>query len=298
MTAEGLLWIAALSPLAIFTAIAVHQAAARRRARLPMWRALATFARRHDLSLRECLSAPYGVPEAHGEIGGRPFDFRVAPGKSAVPVRTVVALGHRVPFHWNVYITRGNVSRWVIGSPRWEEAFLGAGMKDRQVRITSPRATTVARLRDRLRPEDVDAIRRSVNADGFYAASVEHTKVEVHLSFLLEDALAPDRTVADALALADAVESCFAPEEMLADPGRVLPWRTWPARATDSVLMVVLMVLAGFLAVLPLAGSPDVAGVVLLEGLAAILFAMAGSRLWASWLGPEERRILAEFAAA
>ena len=296
MAADPRALVVLLLPMGLMVAILVHQARARKRAKRPMWEAVAAFARRHGLSVGECPGAPYGVPEAYGDLHGRPFHLRVIEGKASRLIQTSIGFATRVPHRAEVYVTRGSVSKYAIGSPRWHQAFLGPPPRSSQVRITSPVPRAVAKLQGKLGPEGEARLRRLVDGEGFYAVAFRSGKSELRAEFLVGDSVAIERWAADLLAATEAVESCVDPDA-LEELTPIVPFRTWRARWTDTGIQIFLIGIAGFLAALPLlSGGVPWEAWAFLSAAALLLAVIAGSRIWASRLGPEERAILAEFA--
>ncbi len=286
-----------LIPLFLLGGLVVAQAFHRRKSRLPMWRAFATFARERGLTVRECVTSPYGLPELYGRVSDRPVDIRTAEGKSAVPVRTVISVSHRIRMTGDVYFVRGTTTAWTLGSPRWTQKLLGGSRKEDQIRFTGKEKGEVDRLVHLATNGILDQFLRISRADSFYAGAIRDNRIDVQLAGIQTDSRTIEAVVRDLVALAASLETHASRGNLRGTLPEVAPKKPLLGRrASDTGIMAFVLVLAAVLGLLPFIGGGSLEALALLWAMSGLLALLSISRIAASRLGREERGILAEFA--
>src|SRR6266511_1113366 len=251
------------------------QAFYRRKSRLPMWRAFATLARERGLTVRECVTSPYGLPELYGRVSDRPIDIRTAEGKSAVPVRTVISVSHRIRMIGDVYFVRGATTAWTLGSLVWTQKWL--------VRLAANGI--------------LEDFSRVVRADSFYAGAIRDTRIDVQLAGIQTDSGTIEAVVWDLVALAASLETRARRQDLRGTLTEVAPEKPLLGRrASDTGIMAFVLAMAAVLSILPLIGGGSLEAFALAWAMSGLLALLSISRIAASRLGPEEKGILAEFA--
>ncbi len=273
------------------------QAFYRRKSRLPMWRAFATLARERGLTVRECVTSPYGLPELYGRVSDRPIDIRTAEGKSAVPVRTVISVSHRIRMIGDVYFVRGATTAWTLGSPGWTQKWLGGSRMEDRIRFTGKERKEVDWLVRLAANGILDDFSRVVRADSFYAGAIRDTRIDVQLAGIQTDSGTIEAVVWDLVALAASLETRARRQDLRGTLTEVAPEKPLLGRrASDTGIMAFVLAMAAVLSILPLIGGGSLEAFALAWAMSGLLALLSISRIAASRLGPEEKGILAEFA--
>ncbi len=293
----NLAWLVLLIPLFLLGGLVAAQAFYRRKSRLPMWRAFATFARERGLTVRECVTSPYGLPELYGHVSDRPIDIRTAEGRSAVPVRTVISVSQRIRMTGDVYFLRGTTTAWTLGSPGWTQKWLGGSRKEDQIRFTGKERKEVNRLVHLATNGILDEFLRVVRADSFYAGAIRDNRIDVQLAGIQTDSRTIEAVVRDVVALAASLESHARRDDLRGALPEVVPKKPlFGRRASDTGIMAFVLVMAAVLSILPFIGGGSLEAFALAWAMSGLLALLSISRIAASRLGPEEKGILAEFA--
>ncbi len=265
--------------------------------RIRAWRAYAILARSLHLSLAEFRPSPYGAPEVRGSIRGRPFIIWSTEGSSDQALRTVISVAQRI-------VLTSAVTVYPKGTNPWNE-----GSKGKEFKISVPGTDVAVDLVGR-RARDAETIGRALERD-------EEARR------LVGDLLGPDeidrlswRTgwfdVAGPGFLANAplleaelelAERLTGRVEATASPSRIGgltesgPRRhRFRARSFDTAFAASLLVVAGFLVWAALFVPNDLGetGAIFAGLLAGAVGLLGASRIYGSWLGPEEKRLIRE----
>lgn len=269
--------------------------------RIQAWRAYASVSQSLHVRLDECRMSPYGAPELRGFVEGRPFIVWSTEGRSNQVLLTAISVGQRVQIESRVSIYPGGTNPWVEGSMKWKRHSIPIPDTNVAVDLLGPKKHEVEAIEralmgnerarclvaELLRPDEIDQLRwRS----GWF---------DVFAPGFLANAPLIGTTLDHAVHLAEAVESSVSAVRLTNLPAGGPRRHRISARSGDTFFAGCLVAVAVFLTGVAVFVPNDLGstGAIWLGIIAVGVGLMGGSRIYASWLGPEERRLLRQSTA-
>lgn len=293
---EAILIVPAL--ILLLAILVSYQAVARRKSRIEAWKAYGTLAHSLHLSLAEFRPSPYGAPELRGSIQGRAFIVWSTEGASSRVLRTVISVAQRMVLKSRVTIYPRGTNPWTEGSLKGKRFDIAIPETKVAVDLVGQDAHDAEAVKealdhddearqlvgDLLRPDEIDRLSWrtgwfDIAAPGFLAnAGLIESSVNLAERFVgrVEAAVVPSR-------LGNLPES---------GPRR----HRFRSRSFDTGFSLCMLAVAAFLVWAGIFVPSDLGttGSIFSYLLAVAVGLMGGSRIYASWLGPEERRLLRE----